>query len=81
MSVETHGYRVLLGGKLGRHPQLGKELDGIFSKKQLVELIDKCLDHYMAHNTEGERFGEVIDKTGLNFLGNGKGSAQKNPKR
>lgn len=81
LSVEAHGYRVILGGKLGRHPQLGKELEGIFSERQLVELIDKCLDHHMAHNCEGERFGEVINKTGLSFLGNGKGSAQKSGKK
>ena len=54
------GYRVLVGGKLGRHPQLGKELAGIHSEEELLETLDRTLDHYQKYNQKGERLGEVL---------------------
>lgn len=54
------GYRILVGGKLGRHPQLGKELDGIFSPEEAVKVVENCVAYYLAHNEAGERFGEML---------------------
>jgi dissimilatory sulfite reductase (desulfoviridin) alpha/beta subunit len=62
------GYRILLGGKLGRHPQLGRELSGIFSAETTLAIIEACLAHFKAENKEGERFGELLNRTGLAFL-------------
>ncbi len=62
------GRRVLLGGKLGRHPQLGRELKGIYSRKDMMKIIDKCLEHYVRNCLEGERFGEILNRTGVEFL-------------
>ena len=58
------GYRILLGGKLGRHPRLGSELPGIFDKDSLLEIIDRCVDYYRTHCAEGERLGEIMSKNG-----------------
>ncbi len=62
------GYRVLLGGKLGRHPQLGRDLKEIYSRKDAIKIVNKCLQHYMSNCTLGERFGEIINGTGLEFI-------------
>ncbi|MBA3002573.1 MAG: 4Fe-4S dicluster domain-containing protein [Desulfurivibrio sp.] len=62
------GYRILLGGKLGRHPQLGQELSGIFSAQTTLEIVDTCLIHFKAENRRGERFGELLNRTGGEFL-------------
>lgn len=59
------GYRLLLGGKLGRHPQLGTELAGILAKEQVLTIIDQCLEHYFKYNRCGERFGEVLRRHAL----------------
>lgn len=75
LNTETEGYRVLLGGKLGRHPQLASELSGIHTKEQVLEILEKCLEHHMVCNVEGERFGEILTRTGLGFLDNGDGDA------
>jgi len=56
------GYRVLVGGKLGRHPGLGTELPGIYQLKQLPEVVEQCLDHYQRHCQKGERFGEILEQ-------------------
>jgi len=54
------GYRVLLGGKLGRHPRLARELPGIYSADQVLEIFGDCLDFYKAHSHHGERFAELL---------------------
>jgi len=62
------GYRILLGGKLGRHPQLGRELSGIFSAETTLAIVETCLTHFKAENRQGERFGALLARTGLAFL-------------
>lgn len=59
------GYRILVGGKLGRHPRLGIELGGIYSADEVLLMVERCVEHYMKHNTSGERFGEILDRTGM----------------
>ena len=59
------GYRVLLGGKLGRHPRLASELPGIFPAETLPRVIDACLDYYTSHCRNGERLGEILERRGV----------------
>jgi len=61
LSVGKMGYRIQLGGKLGRHPRLGRELPGIFTPDQVVAIVDRCLSHYKAHSRKGRRFAELVD--------------------
>lgn len=56
------GYRVLIGGKLGRHPQLGMEIGGIFSEGETILLVERILDYYLKHNTAGERLGAILNR-------------------
>lgn len=56
------GYRILLGGKLGRHPRLGTELPDIFENDKTIEIIDRCVEYYKNHCVEGERLGEIMRK-------------------
>jgi anaerobic sulfite reductase subunit C len=65
------GRRVLLGGKLGRHPQLALELAGTYSRNEALKIVRKCLRHYMENCTEGERFAEILNRTGMGFLAEG----------
>ncbi|MEM5785784.1 MAG: 4Fe-4S binding protein [Syntrophobacteraceae bacterium] len=58
------GWRVLLGGKLGRHPQLGRELAGIHSTEKVIEIVNRCLDIYFEQSAPGERFGAVLNRVG-----------------
>jgi dissimilatory sulfite reductase (desulfoviridin) alpha/beta subunit len=59
--VEGHkGYRIQLGGKLGRHPQLARELPGIYDENQVKEIVKACLRFYKENSTQGERFGQIL---------------------
>jgi dissimilatory sulfite reductase (desulfoviridin) alpha/beta subunit len=59
------GYRIQLGGKLGRHPQLARELDGIYSPRRTLQIVEHCIDFYMEHCLAGERFAEVLNREPL----------------
>ncbi len=67
MSVKK-GFRIMLGGKLGRHPQFGKELPGVWSHDEVLEILSACVDHFKKHNRGGERFGDILNRTGTDFL-------------
>ena len=60
ISQGTKGYRVQLGGKLGRHPKLAKELPGIYSEHQVLQIVKDCLHFYTQNSTHGERFGQIL---------------------
>jgi dissimilatory sulfite reductase (desulfoviridin) alpha/beta subunit len=58
------GYRIMVGGKLGRHPRLAMELAGIHKPEDLMMVVDDCLDYYQKECIRGERFGEILGRTG-----------------
>ena len=60
IAQDTKGFRVQLGGKLGRHPQLAKELPGIYSEDQVLQIVNTCLDFYQQNNRYGERFSQLL---------------------
>ena len=68
LTVKKEGFRMLVGGKLGRHPQLGFELPGIFAPDEALELVKKITLFYKANCQKGERLGALLSKTGLGIL-------------
>jgi dissimilatory sulfite reductase (desulfoviridin) alpha/beta subunit len=56
----AQGFRVLLGGKLGRHPQLAREMPGIYSEQQVLDIIKDCIEFYKANSRHGERFSQIL---------------------
>jgi len=54
------GYRVQLGGKLGRHPRLARELPGLFSDTQVIDIVKDCIEFYKANSRKGQRFSEIL---------------------
>ncbi|WDP84274.1 MAG: sulfite reductase [Desulfobacter sp.] len=56
-----NGFRVLLGGRLGRHPRLGMEVPGILSQDEVLDLVQSALDFYKSHSREGQRFSHVLE--------------------
>ncbi len=60
LAVGRQGYRIQLGGKLGRHPRLARELPGIYSHAQVLEVVGQCLAFYKARSRNGKRFGQLL---------------------
>lgn len=68
LKASAEGFRFQVGGKLGRHPRLATELSSILSVEETLERIDACLDLYQANGRNGERFGEILERTGVGML-------------
>ncbi len=58
------GFRVQLGGKLGRHPILAKEIKGIFTEEEVLSIVTEILSFYKKYSKNGERFSELFQKYG-----------------
>jgi anaerobic sulfite reductase subunit C len=54
------GYRIQLGGKLGRHPRLAMELPEIFSEDDVLRVIRDCITFYKQRSRHGERFADLL---------------------
>jgi anaerobic sulfite reductase subunit C len=54
------GFRVQVGGKLGRHPRLALELPGIFRAEQVLGIVKDCLRVYKQRSRHGERLAEIF---------------------
>jgi len=54
------GFRVLLGGRLGRHPRLAMEVPGIQSQRQVLTIVENCLAFYKTHSKNGQRFSKIL---------------------
>ncbi len=63
------GYRVQLGGKLGRHPRLATELPGIYDEEAVIKIIQDCIDFYKAKSRDGKRFAELLSATDIEAYG------------
>jgi dissimilatory sulfite reductase (desulfoviridin) alpha/beta subunit len=55
------GWRVLLGGRLGRHPALAREIVGLHTDEEALAVLETCLDFFTAHYAPGRRFGEILE--------------------
>ncbi|HWR98654.1 MAG TPA: hypothetical protein VN317_09570 [Candidatus Methanoperedens sp.] len=64
LQVGRRGWRLQVGGKLGRHPRLGVELPGIHAREGVLAAAACCIDAYLRHARGGERFGELLERVG-----------------
>lgn len=65
IAEEKKGFRIQLGGKLGRHPRLASEISGLFTEDEVLEVVRKCIDFYKINSTDGKRFSEIYKNPGF----------------
>ena len=66
---DAMGYRVQVGGKLGRHPQLALELPGLYDAATTLQILKACIALYKSKSQRGERFGQVLQPSDIDDLG------------
>ena len=64
LSSTAGTFRVLVGGKLGRHPQLAQQLTRDLDGKQVLKLVGVIVDFFKANAKSGERLATVINRVG-----------------
>jgi anaerobic sulfite reductase subunit C len=61
-AIETQekGYRMMIGGKLGRHPKLAVELPCIYQEDTVIEMIHDFIAFYKNKSDKGQRFSHLL---------------------
>ncbi|MEW6360276.1 MAG: 4Fe-4S binding protein [Planctomycetota bacterium] len=69
-AIATDGlsFRILVGGKLGRHPAWARELCRGLSIQEVPGMIEKSLAWIMEHMAPRERVADVVDRLGPDAL-------------
>ncbi len=65
---QINGYRILSGGRLGRHPRLGMELSGVFNELEVLKILKWCLGFYFRKSSGGKRFSHVFSDSDFEEL-------------
>jgi anaerobic sulfite reductase subunit C len=65
-TVQKTGYTLYLGGTMGKIPRLGTKAKALIeTKEELVNLVRKAFEFYVAHGRKKERFGHTLDRIGV----------------
>jgi len=62
MRVDKTGYRVLIGGKLGRRPRLATEMLAMANKEEVAASLFRCVELFLTSARPGERFGSLVER-------------------
>ena len=78
IDISANTYKILVGGKLGRHPQLARELTGSLDGDQVLALVGVIVDFLKANANSGERLGALINRVGWEEFKNSVLEAKRN---
>lgn len=68
---DEKGYKVFMGGKMGRNPRLGVVLfEYVDDINELFRIIDGLIEIYKEEGNEGERFRDTMDRLGVDHIRN-----------
>jgi len=60
IQAREKGFRVMLGGRLGRHPRLAMEVAGLHSHDAVLKIVQNALKFYKANSKDGQRFSHIL---------------------
>lgn len=64
ITIAERGFRLMLGGKLGRHPRFADELPGLYTAEELPALAARAVAFYHSNKKPGERMGDTVSRLG-----------------
>lgn len=59
------GYTLLIGGKVGRFPQLGTRFAELVDEVQLFGILDRTIRFYRKNAQKGERISDTVNRLGI----------------
>lgn len=68
LAIGQKGYRMMIGGKLGRHPRLARELPGIYDASTVVAMLHDFVEFYKMRSTRGQRFAQLLSDADIDSL-------------
>ena len=57
--IARRACKVLLGGKLGRHPRLAQPLPGCYDADEVLDIVNRCVEFYKKYSKGGKRFAQL----------------------
>lgn len=63
--IKKTGYTLLIGGKIGRFPQLGTVFVELVDEPQLFEILDRTIRFFKNNAQKGERIGDTVNRLGI----------------
>lgn len=77
IKTEAKGYRIMIGGMLGRHPRFASDVIGLATESEVMDAVKVCTDLILSENG-GKRFGVLVKELGIEEI---KKRVQANGKR
>lgn len=68
LSPGRSGWRVQLGGRLGRHPRLAEELPGLHPPDAALDLTLRAARYLLDHARPGQRLGDLAARVGARVV-------------
>lgn len=65
LRAEKTGCTVFVGGHGGRQPKHGIRLFELSDEEELFSVLEKSLEYYKREGLDGERFGDLLDRLGI----------------
>lgn len=59
------GYRIMVGGVWGKRQRIATDLKGIYTKDEVMQILERVLNIWREQGRPGERFGLFIDRIGF----------------
>ena len=58
-------YKVYLGGRWGKKVRIGTPLSRLFTRAEVIALVEKAILLFKREGLPGERFGQTVERLGL----------------
>jgi dissimilatory sulfite reductase (desulfoviridin) alpha/beta subunit len=65
LRAEKTGCTIFVGGHGGRQPRHGAKLFELSDEEQLFSILEKTVNYYKREGLDGERFGDMLDRLGM----------------
>ncbi|MDR3601699.1 MAG: sulfite reductase subunit beta (hemoprotein) [Desulfosporosinus sp.] len=60
---------ISIGGKFGKDHVIGRELPGLYSMSEALDIVEKAMTYYRENGITGERFAKTIERIGFETVG------------
>ncbi|SPF43916.1 Nitrite and sulphite reductase 4Fe-4S domain protein [Candidatus Desulfosporosinus infrequens] len=60
---------ISLGGKFGKDYVIGRELPGLYSISEALDISEKAISYYRVNGVPGERFARTVERIGFETVG------------
>lgn len=65
LETEETLYKVYVGGRWGKQVRIGSALNKLFTREEVLDVVEKAILLFKSKGESGERFGQTVDRLGI----------------